>query len=268
MKIGFLQFDPVLNDPEANIKKLRKMITAENSEYDLLVLPELSNSGYLFSDIGEVRNCAEEIPVGPFCTMLSELAAQKEVHFVAGICEKDGTEFFNSSILVRPDGFINTYRKTHLFNEEKKWFSPGDSGFEVHTITGKFGEAKIGMMICFDWIFPESARTLALRGAQIVCHPSNLVLSYCQNAMFTRAVENRVFTVTANRIGKEQNSGKELFFTGESVIVDTKGNYLARAGKDEECIVITEIDPRLANDKEVTPLNNIFSDRRPDMYFD
>jgi predicted amidohydrolase len=83
---------------------------------------------------------------------------------------------------------------------------------------------KVGMMICFDWIFPESARTLALKGAQIIAHPSNLVLSYCQQAMFTRAVENRVFTITANRTGTEINGDKELYFTGKSVIVDTKGN--------------------------------------------
>ena len=268
MKIGFLQFRPSLNDPEANKSALRKMITAESSEYDLLVLPELSNSGYLFSSIEEVNNCAEEIPVGPFCTMLAEIAAQKEVYFVSGVCEKDGKDIYNSSILVQPDGFIHTYRKTHLFNEEKKWFSPGNTGFEVFTISGKFGEAKIGMMICFDWIFPESARTLALKGAQIICHPSNLVLSYCQNAMFTRAVENRVFTITANRTGKEHNGGSELYFTGESVIVDPKGNYLARAGKDDECIIITEIDPVRANDKDVTPLNNIFNDRRPELYMD
>ncbi|MBE2217251.1 MAG: hypothetical protein IAE90_03545 [Ignavibacteria bacterium] len=268
MKIGFLQFNPVFNEPEANMKKLRKMITAESSEYDLLVLPELSNSGYLFSSIEEVKNSAEEIPVGPFCTMLAEIAAQKEVYFVSGVCEKDGKDIYNSSILVQPDGFIHTYRKTHLFNEEKKWFSPGNTGFEVYIISGKFGEVKIGMMICFDWIFPESARTLALKGSQIICHPSNLVLSYCQSAMFTRAVENRVFTITANRTGKERNSENELTFTGESIIVDPKGNYLARAGKDDECIAITEIDPEHANDKDVTPLNNIFEDRRPEMYND
>ncbi|MEZ4690386.1 MAG: nitrilase-related carbon-nitrogen hydrolase [Ignavibacteria bacterium] len=87
------------------------------------------------------------------------------------------------------------------------------------------------MMICFDWFFPETARTLALKGAQIICHPSNLVMAYCQTAMFTRALENRVFTITANRIGYDVRENKELFFTGESVIVSLKVNISAEAAK-------------------------------------
>jgi predicted amidohydrolase len=266
MKIGFLQFRPFLLEPDKNTAKVTEMIEAENKNFDLLVLPELSNSGYLFSSADEAAASSEEIPNGSFCKALLQIAAKKNVFICSGINERAGDKLYNSAILVHPNGKIDTYRKTHLFYDEKKWFASGDTGLNVFNIEGSFGKVKIGIMICFDWIFPESARTLALKGAQVICHPSNLVLAYCQKAMFTRAIENRIFTITANRIGTESSGDKKLFFTGESVMVDPKGNYLARAAIDEECIIIADINPADAKDKNVTELNNIFEDRRTDMY--
>jgi predicted amidohydrolase len=122
------------------------------------------------------------------------------------------------------------------------------------------------MMICFDWIFPETARSLALAGADIICHPANLVLSYCQDAMITRCVENRVFAVTANRTGSESRAGATLRFTGLSEIVAPDGGVLARAGVEAEEVIVREIDPFEARDKAVTPQNDVLGDRRPDLY--
>jgi predicted amidohydrolase len=122
-------------------------------------------------------------------------------------------------------------------------------------------------MVCFDWIFPEAARTLALRGADIICHPSNLVMSYCQNAMFTRALENRVFTITANRTGKDVNGENRIEFTGESIIVSPKGEYISRASKDKEELVFVNIDPGLSRNKYISDKNNIFDDRRELFYY-
>jgi predicted amidohydrolase len=265
MRAGCLQFKPAFCDVNANIAKIRKLL--KNKEFDLMVLPELANSGYLFSDTDELKKASEEIPAGPFCTELKEISAVNNAFIVSGVCERAEDSFYNSSILVSPSGKIDVYRKTHLFYEEKKWFSPGYTGFNVYEIDiPASGKVKIGMMVCFDWIFPESARTLALKGAQIICHPSNLVLQYCQKAMFTRAVENKVFTITANRTGTDKNGGKELKFTGESVIVDPKGNYLYRGTLDgDECVVV-ELDPSAALDKHATELNDVFLDRRPDLY--
>jgi len=121
-------------------------------------------------------------------------------------------------------------------------------------------------MICFDWIFPEAARTLALKGADIICHPSNLVLPYCQTAMVTRCLENHVFAITANRIGTEQRGVRTLTFTGGSQVTDTKGKILHRASTDREEVAVIEIDPQLAQDKHATANNHIFNDRRPEMY--
>ncbi len=268
MKIGYLQFKPELCNTNANIAKIKQMIDNEKNDFDLLVMPELANSGYLFSSIKETESVSEEIPNGEFCRTLKEIANYKNAFIVSGLCEKAEGKLYNSCILVSPNGEINTYRKTHLFLEEKLFFTPGDTGLNVFEISGKFGNVKIGMMICFDWIFPEAARTLALKGAQIIAHPSNLVLEYCQKAMFTRAIENRVFTITANRIGADNNinKSKELFFTGQSVIVDPKGNYLAEGSKDKEEISIVDIDPKAALDKDITSMNNIFNDRRTEFY--
>ena len=231
-------------------------------------MPELANSGYLFSSAAELSVLSDEIPYGKFCKALQKIAKSKNAFIVSGICEKAGNDFYNSSILVKPDGEIKTYRKIHLFLDEKKWFKPGNLGLEVFDIESpEFGVVKIGMMICFDWIFPEAARTLALKGAQIICHPSNLVLQYCQQAMFTRALENHVYTITANRTGKDVNGGKELSFTGCSVIVDPKGEYLHKGSDDKEECIIVEIDPSKALDKNITKLNDMFDDRREEFYF-
>ena len=265
MKAGHLQFKPEFGNPESNIQKIENL--TKDKKFDLLVIPELANSGYFFSDTTEVEKSSEEIPSGKFCSSLKEICSAKNAHIVSGICEMDGNKFYNSSILVYPSGEIKTYRKIHLFYEEKKWFQPGDSAPEVYEIQGQYGVVKIGMMICFDWMFPEIARSIALKGAQVICHPSNLVMPYCQQAMFTRSLENHVFTITANRTGREVNkSGKELNFTGNSVILNPQGNYLYKGSlENDECIVI-EIYPDEAMNKDINAMNNLFKDRRPELY--
>ncbi len=260
-----MQFQPEFGNPENNISKIEKLIA--DKDFDLIVLPELANSGYLFSDKKETAELSEEIDKGIFCNALKKISLDKKAFMVSGICEKDGDKFYNSSVLIYPDGRIVTYRKIHLFDEEKLWFTPGDKPGKVYEITdGEYGKVRIGMMICFDWIFPETARALALKGAQIICHPSNLVMSYCQSAMFTRAVENKVYTITANRTGKDIRGNKELSFTGESVILSPKGEYLCRGTLDKDEVCIAEINPNDAVNKNINNYNNLFADRREEFY--
>jgi predicted amidohydrolase len=270
MKIGYLQFKPELGKAKRNLEKAESFISEER--FDLLVLPELANSGYLFTDKEELAKVSETPDTGKFCGMLKRMSKEKNAYIVSGFCEsvkeEDGTVYYNSSILVYPDGEFRIYRKTHLFYDEKKFFKPGNTGLWVYDIySKKFGVVKLGMMICFDWIFPESARTLALRGADIICHPSNLVMPYCQDAMFTRALENMVYTVTANRTGKDVNGDNSIEFTGQSVIVNPKGEYLSRASVDKEEIVFVKINPELSRNKNINEKNNIFEDRRELFYF-
>lgn len=230
---------------------------------DIWVLPELFNSGYLFRTIDEVRQLAEDVPGGYTTQALLELAERYDTTIIAGIAEKDGEHFYNAAICVDgSDGLLGCYRKIHLFDREKLFFTPGDTPFDVIELAG----CKIGMMICFDWIFPEAARSLALKGADLICHPSNLVLPYCQNAMVTRCLENRVFAVTANRIGTESRGEHTLGFTGGSQIVSPKGVILAKASTNTEAVQVVDIDISEAQDKMVTANNQLFEDRRSDFY--
>lgn len=258
MRIGHVQFAPILGELEANRNQVRQMV-AEAPPADLLVLPELANSGYRFTGLDQARQCAESAHDGAFVRLLQELSAARDTILVSGLCERAGDRLYNSAVLVTPSGEIHLYRKTHLFLDEKDLFEPGDSGLPVF----EAGGIRIGMLICFDWQFPETWRVLALRGADIVCHPSNLVLpGLAQRAVPTHALLNRLFVVTANRIGTE----RDLTFTGNSIIVSTRGEVLASASPDRAEIGIVEIDPLRARDKSVTSRNDLLADRRPELY--
>lgn len=266
MKAGYLQFEPEFGSPSKNIGKIKELISS--TDFDLIVIPELANSGYLFTSQDEVRELSEIIPDGEYCCVLKEISASKKSYIVSGICERDRDTYYNSAILVYPNGQIKTYRKIHLFYEEKLWFSQGNFPFTVHEIeVVGTGKVKIGMMVCYDWIYPEAARTLSLIGAQIICHPANLVMPYCQDAMVTRALENGIFTITANRIGKEKRRNKELTFTGMSEIINPRGKILHRASIDSSEVFIKEIDPTESDNKDINPMNNIISDRREEYYY-
>jgi predicted amidohydrolase len=121
-------------------------------------------------------------------------------------------------------------------------------------------------MVCFDWIMPEVARSLALKGAGILAHPANLVLPWGQQAMKIRCIENRVFGITANRIGTERRGTLNLTFTGGSQIVSPSGEVLVSAGDRSESLKVIEIEAEQALDKHVTPSNDIFADRFPGIY--
>ncbi|MDZ7271939.1 MAG: acyltransferase [candidate division KSB1 bacterium] len=260
MRVAFVQMSCLFGRRNENLEKAEALISAHDA--DLFVLPELFSSGYLFRSAEEVAASAEEIPSGPTSRFLAALSAKKQCFIVAGVAEAAQGKVFNSALLVGPHGVLAVYRKTHLFLDEALWFTPGDTGFVVADI----GQARVGLMICFDWIFPEAARTLALKGADVLCHPANLVLPYCQNAMTTRALENGVFAVTANRIGSEERDGQSLCFTGRSQIVDPRGRVLVAAGESEETVGIAEIAPEMARDKMFTARNHLLKDRRPEMY--
>lgn len=263
MRVGYLQFDPVFGEVARNLDHVTARL--EQVETDLIVLPELFATGYQFVSQEEVFQLAEPVPDGATTKRLADIAARRGMTIVAGLPERDGGRCFNSAIVVGPKGFIGCYRKTHLFFEETLWFTPGDSGFHVWDI----GPAKVGVMICFDWYYPESARTLALQGADIIAHPSNLVLPNCPDSMVTRCLENRVFSVTANRIGSEARGGKDrLTFIGLSEVVSPRGRILHRAPRDIEDLTLVEIDPAEARLKALNDYNDLLRDRRPAFYAD
>ncbi len=261
MRVGLYQFDPKFGAVHDNLERVSEKLCQEPC--DLVVLPELFASGYQFLSQEETMGLAESIPDGPTTSRLIELAKLKQMHIVGGLPSRRGGRCYNASVLVGPKGLLGVYEKTHLFYEETKWFSPGESGFQVWDI----GPAKIGMLICFDWFYPESARRLALLGADILCHPSNLVLTHCPDAMVTRCLENRVFSLTANRIGSEQRGNKEkLTYIGTSEVVNPRGKILCRASKDREEFLVVDIDPQEARNKRLNDFNDLLRDRRPAFY--
>ncbi len=264
-KIGYYQFEPVLGDIEENRRRISAGLTDVSA--DLIVLPELAFTGYSLRDRQQALELAEYPDDSESVRLLQSLAAGSGAHIVAGFAEKardknDGEVSYNSSVLVGPDGLVATYRKIHLFGFEAELFDPGDRPPEVSDIGG----LKVGMMICFDWFFPETARLLALGGADVIAHPANLVLDWCQRSMLVRCLENNLFAVTANRFGIEERSGKSLSFTGGSQITAPRYQKLASASPENNELKIVEIDPAAARNKNVTAVNHLLDDRRPDFY--
>jgi 5-aminopentanamidase len=262
IRAGFAQFAPEFGHVGRNLEHMAELING--SQADLIVFPELAATGYEFEDAAEVALHAERFADGPTAEFLTSHSARLKITLIAGYPERTGERLYNSCMLATPGGQLFNYRKLHLFSRENDLFSPGDAVPPViDTPAGR-----IGLMICFDWFFPEVARVLALNGAQIIAHPSNLVMGYCQRSMYARSVENGVFTITANRTGDESRAGRALKFTGSSQVLDTRGNLLVSATPDETAVRIAEIDPLAADNKALNPYNDLMKSRRPEFYRD
>ena len=261
MRIGIVQSSPVFGEVEGNLAGCFDLMSSHAA--DLWVLPELFATGYQFLNAAEARELAELVPSGMTTQALIAYAARNECSIVAGLPELDGDNIYNSAVLIGPDGFLARYRKIHLFYEEKTNFTPGDRPFPVVDI----GIAKIGMMVCFDHLFPESARSLALQGADVIAHPANLVLpDLAQRTMSIRALENGVYTATANRVGTEARANESLTYTGQSQVIAPDGEALVRLSQDQVEVAVVEIDIAAARDKAITMHNDKLGDRRPDLY--
>ena len=261
LRVGVVQTSPRFGRVRRNITRALKLMAGAPA--DLYVLPELFATGYQFCSRAEVAALAEPIPAGRTTRRLIAVARRAGCVIVAGLAERAAGRFYNSAVIVGPQGFIGRYRKLHLFAEETRWFSPGDASPAVWTV----GPVRIGVMICFDWFFPETARLLALGGAELICHPANLVLPYCPEAMKTRSIENRLFTATADRVGTEDRCGTApLTYIGRSQITDPKGRLLYRAPATGEAVGVARIDPRQAADKRINAYNDLWEVRRPRHY--
>jgi len=259
MKIGYVQTSPIFSEKTQNFEQVENLLG--RTKVDLIVLPELFATGYTFISKEEAESMAENIE-GETAKFLMGLAKKTGAVVVGGFIEKDGNEIFNSSMIVSDSTVLGTYRKLHLYYKEKLWFSPGNKPLEIYNIRN----TKVGIMICFDWFFPETIRSLALLGTDIIAHPANLVLPYCQNAMITRCLVNRVFAVTSNRIGNEARGKDNFAFTGSSQITSYNGEVLSSAPKDKTHIDFVEIDVNQARDKNLNKYNNIIKDRRTELY--
>ena len=260
LRVAFVQGRPRFGRAAENLE--RGLRLAQSVDAELVVLPELWSSGYVFSSHREVAELSEDATTGATARALAGAARRDGRHYVAGFAERHRGRFYNSAMLVGRSGVRAVYRKLHLFEREQDWFSPGDLPLAVHRV----GPARVGLLICFDWRFPEVARALALMGADLLAHPSNLVFPNAQEAMRTRSLENRVFTVTANRTGTEARRGGTVRFTGRSQIVDPEGQVVARAGVRQDAARAVDCDLAQARDKRLTRRTYLFRPRRPEFY--
>jgi predicted amidohydrolase len=265
MQVAVAQMQPRLGENERNLEAgLARFDEAVAAGAELLVLPECAIPGYMFDSLEEAMPFAEEIP-GPTTEALEKACRRPGAHVVCGLLERDGDLLYNAAVLVGPDGLIGSYRKTHLpFLGVDRFTTPGDELSVFDTPLGR-----IGLEICYDLRFPEVTRTLALRGADIVAHPTNFPMAakvQTEVIARARAAENRIYLLTANRVGKER--GGE--FCGWSQIVDPFGKRLAEADETEEKLLVAGLDLEKARDKDyVIPGEYelyLFGDRRPGLY--
>lgn len=267
--LAAIQMEVQIGEKEKNIKHCLSLISqAKEKGANVIVLPELCNTGYAFNTRAEVYPMAERIPEGETTQAWIKAAKELDVYICAGIVEldEDGVRLFNSSVLVGPNGFIGKYRKLHLWNTENYFFEPGDEGIPVfETPIGR-----IGMLICYDIWFPEAFRVLALKKADLVLCPVNWVDNKNEevrnmgtNMIIVGANNNNFYVVAADRIGKERNA----HFPGRSIIVDPNGITCAPIGSyDKEEIVIAEVDLFKSRNYNWSHTNVKIKDRRTDVY--
>ncbi len=259
-KVGYVQTSPIFGDKKKNFEQIENLLVGVKA--DLIVLPELFATGYAFISKDEAVSLAETLN-GKTSQFLIRISKMTGAVIIGGFVEQAENRIYNSAIIVSNNQVIDSYRKLHLYYRENLWFSPGDKPLKVYDINNM----KIGIMICFDWIFPEVTRSLALLGADIVAHPANLVLPYCQNAMITRCLENRVYSVTANRIGQEKRGKDNFVFTGASQITSPDGKVLLSAPSNKILTGFSEVDIEHSRNKKLNEFNNILDDRRENFYF-
>ncbi len=266
MRVSCAQYAVREGDRDHNLERSLHFIRQATAEgADLVILPEFANSGSDPGSRDQALDLAEEVPGGPTVRAWREEAEASNVCVVVGLLEREGDTLYNSAVLLGP-GVLGRYRKTHLWDKEKLLYEPGRELPVFDTPLGR-----IGVLICYDAWFPEAARALALKGAQILCIPSNAPddwvpetrrrgdLTMLDVHCIAAANANRVFIAAANRVGDG--------YLGRSCIVDVTGGVLALAGPEEEEMVSAELDLHRARaEKRLTDLSHAFGDRNPAAY--
>lgn len=270
LKVAAIQMACRVGEKDTNLRVAARMIeTAANEGASLIVLPELASSGYVFASREEAFSLAEPVPDGESTRAWIELARRHHVHIVAGVAERDGNRLYNAAVLVGPHGLLGTYRKLHLWHDEHLFFESGDLGLPVFdTEIGR-----IAAVICYDGWFPEVYRLLAMKGADVVCMPTNWVPMPAQrpDAMamanllaIASAHSNGLNLICADRIGDERGQA----FIGRSVIVGSDGWPLAGpASPDLEEILYADLNLRTSRrSRQLNAFNHVLRDRRDDVY--
>ena len=270
-RVAAVQMDIQLGAKDDNLARLATFVRRAVGEgARLIVFPECALTGYCFESRAEANELAESMP-GPATKVVAELCREHDVHIVFGLVER-ATEnghdrLYNALALVGPDGIVGGYRKTHLPHLGLDHFSDaGNEPLRTHATP----LCTLGMSICYDAAFPEASRVLALAGAELIVLPTNWppgAEEFARYAINTRALENVVYYLAANRVGLERG----FRFIGLSRIVDVHGRSLAEADGESETVLVATIDPRRARTKRIIRVEekhwiDRFADRRPELY--
>jgi predicted amidohydrolase len=267
-KIAAVQMDCALADKRRNLGVIREQLReAARGGARLVIFPECALTGYGFDSRDEALPLAEPLP-GPAADAVAAECRALDVWAVFGLLERGGGgELFNACALVGPQGFVAGYRKIHLpFLGVDRFTTPGDRPFAVHDLGG----LRVGINICYDGSFPESARVLTLLGADLVVLPTNWPPGARSTVCYliqARALENHVYYAAVNRVGEERG----FRYIGQSRIVRCDGDILAQAGDHDAEILVAEIDPAVARNKRLVKIPGKYeldrlADRRPEMY--
>ncbi len=266
-KIAAVQMDCAFADKMKNLDTIRaRLREAKQNGAQLVIFPECALTGYCFESKDEAIVDAEPIP-GPSTQLLAADCAKLSICAVVGLLEAAGDSLFNACTLIGPSGVVANYRKIHLpCLGVDRFTTPGDEPFAVHDLGG----LRVGMNICYDGSFPESARCLMLLGADLVVLPTNWptgAISTAQTLIPARALENHVYYAAVNRVGTERG----FKFIGMSRILGCSGEFLAVSDNDEPTIMYAEIDPAKARNKHLVNIPGKYElhrtrDRRPRIY--
>jgi len=269
--VAVAQLALTVGDLDANRRAASAAVTeAAAAGARLVVLPELSDTGYVFAGAGEARSLASPAASAVTLREWRILAGRHDLVIAGGFCElgPDGN-LYNSAAIVDASGPRAVYRKAHLWDTEKQIFTPGDAAPPVMELP--FGN--VGLMICYDLEFPEWVRLAALSGADLIAAPVNWPASASPPPSGERSGEvvaaqaaawsNGVYIAVADRCQAERGVG----WVGGSVIVGHRGYPAAGPLRQDRPAVLTAaIDLRLARDKRNSERNDLFTDRRPDLY--
>lgn len=265
--VAVAQVPSVLGEPDANIESMSHWFRqAAGRGAALTVFPECALSGYMMDSRTQVEAAAVEVTDERLAPLV-ETASNTGTFAVMGLLERDGDKVFNGAVLIGPDGILGSYRKQHLPRLGADMFvDPGDG---VAPRVYDAGGVRVGIMICFDLRFPESARELALRGADVIAMPTNWPLTagfLADHMTRVRAVENLVYVAVADRCDRESDTD----FLGRSQVVAPSGQVLVDAGT-EEGIAVAALDLAQSRTKTLTfedpPFSlPVFDGRRPELY--
>jgi N-carbamoylputrescine amidase len=264
-------------DTQANVERAERLVReAARQGAQIILLQELFETPYFCKDQKpEYFELAQPADGHPVLERMSRLAAELEVVLPVSFFERAGNACFNALVVMDADGSrFPVYRKSHIPDgpgyQEKFYFSPGDTGFQVCDTR----YARIGVAICWDQWFPAAARAMALQGAEILMYPTAIgsepqephidSKDHWQRTMQGHAAANVMPVVASNRVGIEQGDACELTFYGSSFITDATGGIVAQAGREGEAVLVEGFDlDAMARDRQAWGL---FRDRRPDLY--